>query len=211
MTLLIFEQNANVTLNASAYGYILETGRIVMEGDCADLRERTAVKEFHLGRKEAGVRDAVPDLRRIAVIGMKGLAGLDDRQVIALDALREAGRARRAARPHRVAEAVARPGGDDTAIRVYTSGTTGPPKGKLPSHANLIASCVAFEAFLPRMRGGDRLNCLPLCHMAERVSGEYAAIRTGAVTNFVENPETVPADLLRWFPRWPSTSPSFGA
>lgn len=56
VTLLIVEQNANVALNAADYGYILETGRIVMEGDCADLRERADVKEFYLGRKEAGVR-----------------------------------------------------------------------------------------------------------------------------------------------------------
>ena len=163
---------------------------------CADSRTVVLVVENDEQLDKAlGVRDALPDLRRIAVIDMKGLAGLDDPQVISLDALRAAGRARLAAQPDCVAEAAARRGGDDTAILVYTSGTTGPPKGAMLSHANLIASCAAFEAFLPRMRGGDRLNYLPLCHVAERVFGEYVAIRTGAVMNFVENPETVLADL----------------
>jgi len=56
MTILLVEQNANMALNASDYGYVLENGRIVMEDTCANLREKEDIKEFYLGMKDAGVR-----------------------------------------------------------------------------------------------------------------------------------------------------------
>ena len=55
-TILLVEQNANMALNASDYGYVLENGRIVMEDICAKLREKDDIKEFYLGMKETGVR-----------------------------------------------------------------------------------------------------------------------------------------------------------
>jgi branched-chain amino acid transport system ATP-binding protein len=55
-TILLVEQNANMALNASDYGYVLENGRIVMEDTCAKLREKDDIKEFYLGMKETGVR-----------------------------------------------------------------------------------------------------------------------------------------------------------
>ncbi len=55
-TILLVEQNANMALNASDYGYVLENGRIVMEDTCAKLREKDDIKEFYLGMKEEGVR-----------------------------------------------------------------------------------------------------------------------------------------------------------
>jgi branched-chain amino acid transport system ATP-binding protein len=55
-TILLVEQNANMALNASDYGYVLESGRIVMEDTCARLREKEDIKEFYLGVRDAGVR-----------------------------------------------------------------------------------------------------------------------------------------------------------
>jgi branched-chain amino acid transport system ATP-binding protein len=55
-TILLVEQNANMALNASDYGYVLENGRIVMEDTCARLREKDDIREFYLGLKEEGVR-----------------------------------------------------------------------------------------------------------------------------------------------------------
>ena len=55
-SMLLVEQNANMALNAADYGYVLENGRIVMEDDCATLRETDDIKEFYLGMKETGVR-----------------------------------------------------------------------------------------------------------------------------------------------------------
>ncbi|HSV60465.1 MAG TPA: ABC transporter ATP-binding protein [Variovorax sp.] len=55
-TILLVEQNANMALNASDYGYVLENGRIVLEDACDRLREKEDIKEFYLGMKDEGVR-----------------------------------------------------------------------------------------------------------------------------------------------------------
>jgi branched-chain amino acid transport system ATP-binding protein len=56
VTVLLVEQNANMALHTADYGYILEVGRIVMEGPCAQLLEKDDIKEFYLGAKEQSVR-----------------------------------------------------------------------------------------------------------------------------------------------------------
>jgi branched-chain amino acid transport system ATP-binding protein len=53
-TFLLAEQNTNVALRFAHYGYILESGRVVMDGPAADLRENPDVKEFYLGVSEEG-------------------------------------------------------------------------------------------------------------------------------------------------------------
>ncbi|HYC63202.1 MAG TPA: ABC transporter ATP-binding protein [Reyranellaceae bacterium] len=49
VSILLAEQNTNVALRYAHYGYILENGRIVLDGDAAHLRENEDVKEFYLG------------------------------------------------------------------------------------------------------------------------------------------------------------------
>jgi branched-chain amino acid transport system ATP-binding protein len=49
VTFLLAEQNTNVALKYATYGYILESGRVVMDGDAKSLRENDDVKEFYLG------------------------------------------------------------------------------------------------------------------------------------------------------------------
>lgn len=49
VSFLLAEQNTNVALRYATYGYILESGRVVMDGDAAELRENEDVKEFYLG------------------------------------------------------------------------------------------------------------------------------------------------------------------
>ncbi len=49
VSMLLAEQNTNIALKYAKYGYILENGRVVMDGDAADLRENEDVKEFYLG------------------------------------------------------------------------------------------------------------------------------------------------------------------
>jgi branched-chain amino acid transport system ATP-binding protein len=56
VTVLLVEQNANMALHTAQYGYVLEVGRIVMEGPCDQLREKDDIKEFYLGAKEESVR-----------------------------------------------------------------------------------------------------------------------------------------------------------
>ena len=49
ITILLVEQNANLALEISNYGYVLETGRVILADDCAKLRENAQVKECYLG------------------------------------------------------------------------------------------------------------------------------------------------------------------
>ena len=54
VSFLLAEQNANVALQLANYGYILESGRIVMDGPATELRENPDVREFYLGMSESG-------------------------------------------------------------------------------------------------------------------------------------------------------------
>ncbi len=62
VTFLLAEQNTNMALRYADYGYILENGRIVMDGAAADLRENQDVKEFYLGMG-GGERKSFKDVK----------------------------------------------------------------------------------------------------------------------------------------------------
>jgi len=62
VTFLLAEQNTNVALRYAHYGYILESGRVVMDGPAKDLRENPDVKEFYLGMSDEG-RKSFRDVR----------------------------------------------------------------------------------------------------------------------------------------------------
>jgi branched-chain amino acid transport system ATP-binding protein len=56
VTLLLAEQNTNIALKYAKYGYILENGRVVLDGDAETLRKNEDVKEFYLGVSSTGRR-----------------------------------------------------------------------------------------------------------------------------------------------------------
>jgi branched-chain amino acid transport system ATP-binding protein len=62
VSFLLAEQNTNVALRFAHHGYILESGRVVMEGPAAELRENPDVKEFYLGVSDEG-RKSFRDVR----------------------------------------------------------------------------------------------------------------------------------------------------
>ena len=62
VSFLLAEQNTNIALRFAHYGYILESGRVVMDGSAKDLRENPDVKEFYLGMAEGG-RKSFRDVR----------------------------------------------------------------------------------------------------------------------------------------------------
>ncbi len=63
-TVLLVEQNAALALELADHGYVMETGRIVLEGPAASLRENPEIKEFYLGLNEVGARRSYRDVRQ---------------------------------------------------------------------------------------------------------------------------------------------------
>ena len=145
--------------------------------------------------KALEVRDQLPRLKKIIVCDMDGLRDLKDPQVISLDALREVGRAHLETHPGLLEARVAAVKPEDLAILVYTSGTTGRPKGAMHSHKGLVYTLHGYNTLIARSESDECMCFLPLCHIAERMGGEYFSLYTGAKLNFVENPETVPENV----------------
>lgn len=139
------------------------------------------------------VRSSLPNLRHVVVFDMEGLSGLDDPQIMSLEALRELGRQQLGRDRECVQRRWKARRAEDMAILVYTSGTTGKPKGAMITQANIcsVLSGLATSLFEGLEEGGERIAFLPLCHIAERMIGEYIPIMRRSVINFVENPETV--------------------
>ena len=92
-------------------------------------------------------------------------------------------------------EMIASRGADDLAILVYTSGTTGPPKGAMHSNRGVTHQMRHANDLFPSTDAEERLVFLPLCHVAERIGGYYISLALGSVMNFAESPETVPDNL----------------
>ena len=145
--------------------------------------------------KALEVRAQLPGLKKIVVFDMEGLRDLDDADVLSFERLRELGREYNAAHPDALMQRVHACRPQDLAILVYTSGTTGKPKGAMHSHRGLVYTVRGYNTLVAQDEHDERMCFLPLCHIAERLGGEYHAMFTGAVLNFVENPETVPENV----------------
>ena len=145
--------------------------------------------------KALEVRAKLPKLRKIVVFDMEGLRGVNDPGIISLAALRELGRAHLSKNPNAVEDRAAQCCAEDLAILVYTSGTTGKPKGAMHLHSGLVYTLHGYNTLVTQDENDERMCFLPLCHIAERMGGEYHAMYTGAKLNFVENPETIPENV----------------
>ena len=163
---------------------------------CADSRTVVLfVEDEEQLDKALEVREQLPLLRKIVVFDMEGLHNLDDDGIVGLEALRVLGREHLARHEGAMRERVAAAQPDDLAILVYTSGTTGKPKGAMHSHRTLVAAMRGYNQVTAQYEDDERMCFLPLCHIAERMGGEYFAMYTGSKLNFVENPETVPENV----------------
>ena len=145
--------------------------------------------------KALEVRAQLPLLRKIVVFDMEGLRTLDDPDIISLDALRALGKSYLAAHPDALAARLRQCQPEDLAILVYTSGTTGKPKGAMHLHQGLVYTVRGYNTLVSQDETDERMCFLPLCHIAERMGGEYFALYTGSKINFVENPETIPENV----------------
>jgi long-chain acyl-CoA synthetase len=145
--------------------------------------------------KFIGVRERCPGIVKVVVFDMEGLADFRDPMVMALEELMAIGRAHDAANPDLWEKLVAGSRSEELALLVYTSGTTGPPKGAMLSHRNVIFQMRNADAFIPLGDDDEQLAFLPLCHIAERTFTSFLPLRSGAIANFAESVETVPENV----------------
>ncbi len=141
------------------------------------------------------VRERCPSVVKAFIFDMEGLADFKDPQIMSFDALLELGREHDKANPAAWEQLVSESRADELALLVYTSGTTGPPKGSMLAHRNVIFQLSNADAFIPVTPGGEQLAFLPLCHIAERTFTAFLPLRSGAVANFAESVETVPENV----------------
>ena len=140
-------------------------------------------------------RARCPTLQTIVVFDMEGLSGFSDTMVMSLAEFMALGSNHMVGRETLWDEMIASRSADDLAILVYTSGTTGPPKGAMHSNRSVTHQMRHANDLFPSDDAEERLVFLPLCHVAERVGGYYTSLALGSVMNFAESPETVPDNL----------------
>jgi len=112
----------------------------------------------------------------------------DERGTIAFDELAARGREALAAEPGRFDELRAQVRPDDPLTLLYTSGTTGPPKGVVLTHRNLLYECAALDRLTGLPDGLTSVSYLPLAHIAERVLSIYDPLQKRANVWFCPDP-----------------------
>lgn len=94
-----------------------------------------------------------------------------------------------------VDETLAATSPDNTAILVYTSGTTGPPKAAMISHENILAVLANAADITDFFEDDVMLSFLPMAHVAERVAGFYGRLNSGVTTAYATSVATVLTEL----------------
>ncbi|MDP9820904.1 AMP-dependent synthetase/ligase [Nocardioides massiliensis] len=147
------------------------------------------------------VRAECPEVRTVVYREPRGIRGRYDLPgLLAWEDLLALGEQHRREHPGAVEERMAAAEEDDVITLVYTSGTTGPPKGAMLTHRNVefaIETAIENEQLIsPQATEKDlTLSYLPLCHVAERFFTTWYNTATGTQVNFAESIDTVPANL----------------
>ncbi|MEW6261464.1 MAG: AMP-binding protein [Thermodesulfobacteriota bacterium] len=145
--------------------------------------------------KVLGFRERTPHLKKIIVWDMEGLHDFRDPMVMSFDQLLELGREMSSREPDLFQRRVDDTSGEDLAVLIYTSGTTGPPKGAMLTHGNLLWISESLGQVVEVRRRDEFLSFLPLCHIFEQLFTILANLRYGPVVNFIENTDTVTANM----------------
>ena len=141
------------------------------------------------------VRGHCPALQRIVITDLKGLRDLADPMATPFEQFLAQGQALAATDPQRFDAAIDASRPEDIAFLVYTSGTTGAPKGAMVSNRNLMFQINSVQQYLQLQPLDRTLSFLPLCHIAERMSTAYNPLAQGQTVHFPENAGTVFNDV----------------
>jgi long-chain acyl-CoA synthetase len=131
------------------------------------------------------IRRALPGVKTIAVLD--GSAASKSDGVISYRELIARGKENRDGFSPLLRERAEGAAAEDVAVMVYTSGTTGPPKGACLSHRYIINSVESLRQTIPIFDTDISFSYLPYCHVAERISGLYNRLYAGASAYFVDD------------------------
>ena len=143
--------------------------------------------------------DGLPALEAIVCIDTKGLRQYRQQQLMSFDRLCQLGDAHARENPEANAtldRLISQGSPDDVSILVYTSGTTGPPKGAMLTHRNLVYAAHAYAEMIGIAdKPFEAVSYLPLCHVAERCYGEVTHLVLGGTVSFAESIDTVALNI----------------
>jgi len=145
--------------------------------------------------KILSVKDDLPQLKAIIVFDMKGLRHYADQLIRSYSSVEEQGRHIDEADPDRFYRFVEQTRPEDTAFLVYTSGTTGLPKGCMIPHNNHMLNIHGLNNITHLTDKDSVVSYLPLCHIMERSVSVSIALICGYTINFAESIETVQENI----------------
>ena len=143
-------------------------------------------------------KDQPSQLKQVFYWDDEGLKSFKDEQATSFQTFLQLGKSLLTTGQARFSELVDSIEPEDTAFIVYTSGTTGPPKGAMLSHRNATwtsAQVAKIDETLQFSEQDEVLSFLPLCHIFERLFSVLIPVRFGTIVNFVEDPDTVAENL----------------
>lgn len=151
--------------------------------------------------KVAEIRPHCPALQRIVIIENRGLRELDDAMVVGFAQFLAHGETLASARAVDFEAAIDAGDANGIAFLVYTSGTTGAPKGAMISNRNLVFQIANIHEYIQLAPLDRSLSFLPLCHIAERMGTVFNPLALGQIVHFPENASTIFNDVREVAPQ----------
>jgi long-chain acyl-CoA synthetase len=149
--------------------------------------------------KLLSLSERLPRLRRIIYEEERGLGSYDTARLHAFAQVQQLGRKELAENPGAAGwwlDEIAKGKGSDVSVMLYTSGTTGRPKGVMLTHDNIYSNVEASRKAIPFEGRDIGLSFLPLSHIFERMAGHYLMFATGTSIAYAESIDTVAANMV---------------
>ena len=141
------------------------------------------------------VQDELPNFEQVIYLDPRGLRKYDHTKLHQYSHVQDAGRAKREELSPEMAGRIARLDYDSTCVMLYTSGTTGKPKGVVLSNRNVIETSKSSCAFDDLRQTDDILAYLPMAWVGDFIFSVGQALWAGFCTNCPESAETMQLDL----------------